>query len=262
MSKKIYVDGGILITTPYFRCAGGGAKFVTPPEGAEVLETNVTNEYGSYLEINDKYPQSIFNEYYAATFFTTLHQWAEFFHRDYIEAYNDYLRRIEDINEVIDIEGLSAKQRIIVNRLSYISIVASLETFICDTVLTKITRDEDAFNKYFESTPLSDDEKKKRQKLKDDNLGKWEQCVIEDVMKTAFGNIKTIKKTYKDVFNISINDTGSKMKTHFYERNLLAHKNGRKKDNSYMNITKEDLNTLVTNSKTFVEQIMKKLKTP
>ena len=46
---------------------------------------------------------------------------------------------------------------------------------------------------------------------------------------------------------------------HFYKRNLLAHKNGRKKDGSYMNITKDDLNILVEDSKTFVRQIMEEL---
>ncbi|KAA5403136.1 HEPN domain-containing protein [Bacteroides cellulosilyticus] len=259
MSKKIYVNGGILITTPYFRYAGGGALYSTPPEGAEMIETNTTDENGSYLEINDEHPQSIFNEYYAATFFTTFHMWADFFHRDYTDAYNDYLERIDNTNEVINIENLNIKQQNIVNRLLYVSIVASLETFICDIVLTKITRDEEAFYKYFESRPYSDKKKEEMLKLKDDNIGKWEQCVIEEVMKTVFSNIKTIKDVYKDVFNISISDTGGKMKMHFYKRNLLAHKNGRKKDGSYMNITKDDLNILVEDSKTFVRQIMEEL---
>lgn len=259
MSKKIYVNGGILITTPYFRYSGGGTLYSVPPEGAEMIETNRTNENGSYLEINDEHPQSIFNEYYAATFFTTSHAWADFFHRDYIEAYNDYLERIDNINEVVSIEDLDEKQQTIVHRLLFISIVASLETFICDIVLTKITRDEESFHKYFESRPYSDDKKEKMLQLKNDNIGRLEQLIIEEVMKTTFSNMDTIKDVFKDVFNISISDTSGKIRKHFYCRNLLAHKNGRKKDGSYMNITKNNLNTLVENSKNFVMQIMQEL---
>ena len=33
--KKIYVNGGVAIMTPFFRYQGGGALYDTPPGGCE-----------------------------------------------------------------------------------------------------------------------------------------------------------------------------------------------------------------------------------
>ena len=37
MNTKVYVDGGIVITTPYFKYKVGGSLYTTPPEGAEII---------------------------------------------------------------------------------------------------------------------------------------------------------------------------------------------------------------------------------
>lgn len=259
MGKKIYVNGGILIDTPFFVCREGGALFTEQPEGAEVMETNSIIEGHPCLTIDDNNPQSIFNEYYAKNFFTSHYMGAEFYCKSYDEAYKDYMQRILDIQEVIGIKGLNIKQRKIVNRLSYINIVASLETFICDTILTKITGDEDVFMNFFDRIP-SGTEKEKMQKLREENLiGKWEQKVLEYVMKTSYSNIDTIKDAYKDIFNISISDSEGKMKKAFRNRHKLAHRNGRKKDNSYINISNEELDLLINDSNYFIKQILEKI---
>ena len=57
MGKKIYVNGGILIDTPFFTCCDGGALFDIQPEGAGVLETNCIIENHPCLKIDDNNPQ-------------------------------------------------------------------------------------------------------------------------------------------------------------------------------------------------------------
>lgn len=49
------------------------------------------------------------------------------------------------------------------------------------------------------------------------------------------------------------------MKTIFMNRHKLAHRNGRNKDNSYINISNEELHVLISDSKNFVEQILEKV---
>lgn len=79
MGKRIYVNGGILITTPFFAYKNAGASYDLPPENSEIIEPNTITETGEpYLEISNEHPQSIFNEYYAKTFFTTQHTFAYF----------------------------------------------------------------------------------------------------------------------------------------------------------------------------------------
>ena len=53
MAKKIYVKGGILITTPYFKCPDAGCCYETPPEGSIIVEPNKVDDKGyPYLECN------------------------------------------------------------------------------------------------------------------------------------------------------------------------------------------------------------------
>lgn len=259
MAKKIYVNGGILIDTPFFVCRGGGCYFTDQPEGAELMETNSVIDGYPCLKIDNSNPQSIFNEYYAKEFLTSNYIGAEFYYKSYNEAYEDYLQRISDIQEVIKIKGLNIKQRKIINRLSYINIVASLETFICDTILTKMTGDEDVFMNVFNKIP-SGTEKDKMQNLREASLiGKWEQKVIEYIMRKSYSNIDTIKKVYGDIFKVTISDSGGKMKAIFRYRHKLAHRNGRNKDNTYINISNKELDLLISNINDFIEQILAKI---
>jgi hypothetical protein len=261
MGKRIYVNGGILITTPFFAYKNAGALYDTPPENSETIAPNAITETGEpYLEISDEHPQSIFNEYYAKTFFTTQHVFAYFFQRDFIKSYNDFKQRVDEIRSVINIKGLDKQKQSVINKLSYINIITSLDTFICDIILTKIIQDEDNFNKFFNSIPPCK-KKDEMNKLKEDNLvAKWEQKVIEYVMKTSYSNIDTIKDILKDLFKISIVDKNGSMKKHFYYRNLLAHRNGRKKDGSYINITNEELKDLINDTQSIATQILTKIK--
>lgn len=154
MGKRIYVNGGILITTPFFAYKNAGASYDLPPENSEIIEPNTITETGEpYLEISNEHPQSIFNEYYAKTFFTTQHTFAYFFQKDFIGSYNDFKQRIDEIQSVINIKGLDEQKQNIINKLSYINIITSLDTFICDIILTKIIQDEESFNNFFNSIP-------------------------------------------------------------------------------------------------------------
>lgn len=57
MGKRIYVNGGILITTPFFAYKNAGAWHDTPPENSEIIEPNAITETGKfYLEISDEQP--------------------------------------------------------------------------------------------------------------------------------------------------------------------------------------------------------------
>ena len=148
----------------------------------------------------------------------------------------------------------------IINKLSYINIITSLDTFICDIILTKIIQDEESFNNFFNSIPPCK-KKDEMTKLKEDNLvAQWEQKAIEYVMRTSYSNIDTIKDILKELFKVSILDTNGKMKKHFYYRNLLAHRNGRKKDGGYINITNEELKSLITDTQSIAKQIQTKIK--
>lgn len=69
--------------------------------------------------------------------------------------YKDYHERINDIKEVINLDVELDKHREILNRLYYINIVASLDTFVADIIVTKVIENEETFYKYYNSRSLS-----------------------------------------------------------------------------------------------------------
>lgn len=144
--------------------------------------------------------------------------------------YKDYHERINDIKEVINLDVELNKHREILNRLYYINIVASLDTFVADVIVTKVIENEEAFYKYYNSRFLSKTKKESlTQMLDNDKIGNWEQEIIECIIRESYANIETIKKIFKNLFHISITDKNNKMKSHFHKRHVLAHKNGREK---------------------------------
>ena len=135
--------------------------------------------------------------------------------------YEDYEQRINSIKEIIDVNIDSEKHRKILYRLFYMNIVTSLETFVSDIIITKITsslEDMEAHVKHLR--------KSYQKELETLQGASWEQKLIDFAMRKAYNNIDTIKDNIKSLFNVSITDTDEKIKKHMYYRNLLAHKNG------------------------------------
>ena len=254
MKKKIYVEGDILIATPFFKFSNAGAYYLSPPEGAEIIKEEELKN--STLIIDEENPQSIFNEYFARGGFTSYYEGAEFLYNIFQDVYNDYCERIADIKEVINHKVESSKHQEILNRMYYMSIVTSVDTFVSDIIVTKVIESEDTFHKYSNSQFLPKTKKEYLSKLRKKNIGKWEQEIIECIMEGSYTRVKRIRKILKDLFHVNFKDRSNKMSSHFSNRNRIAHKNGRIKDGSYLAISKNDLSTLISDSNEFVEEIM------
>lgn len=255
MKKIIYVEGNILIATPFFRFYNAGAYYLTPPEGAEIIKEEELKN--GTLIIDDKNPQSIFNEYFAKGNLVSYYIGAEFLYNSSQDVYNDYCERIDDVKEVINHKVESSKHQEILNRMYYMSIVTSVDTFVSDIIVTNVIGSEETFHKYYNSRALPENKKDALIKLYDNNkIGKWEQEIIEYIMRGSYTDVGTIKKILKDLFHVDIKDKDNKMSSHFRNRHIIAHKNGRMKDGKYLAISKSDLSTLISDSNEFVEEVM------
>lgn len=265
--KSIYVNGGVAIMTPFFKYQDAGTQYDTPPDGSEQIECNSQIEGEPCIIIEEDNAPSIFNSYYAKTFFSTLCKWAPFLHKTYSDCYKEYQDRIADAIELTTISNTSQKVEQILLRQIYLSIIASVDTFICDTILTKVTSNKADFYTYFQKQIQSkgtEAAKAQRQdalnKMWNNNeMGNAEQMIFDNVLKVSYTNIDRIKLIYKQLFSISICDTNGKMKEHFMIRHVLAHRNGRKKDGHLYEFSKTEITTLIEDANAFVKQIMDKL---
>lgn len=257
MADKIYVEGGILVNTPYLKYKDAGGLFAEAPKGAIVIPTNVEDKNGKYLLIDEKHPQSIFDEYYAKRWFTATTIGTPIFHMTIDEAYNQYKNSISGYILLLE-ESLSDKDNVqTLLKLVHTGVLASLDTFVLDCILSKVLNDEDSF-KSFAAKILKD--KKVDEERTRDNRIKWEHDTIYNILTKSYSNIKTIKNVFKLLYKVSLTDKGGLVKEHIHIRHLIAHRNGRRKDGSIVNISKSEINAIICNISDFVNQIYKKIR--
>ena len=140
MNKKYYVKGNIIVKTPFFSYLNAGAGFETMPEGCEILsETD--------LEIDDDHPQSFFAEYYAQKDFVEGYIHSGLFWCNFDDIYSAYLDRISEARkfQMIPCDSI---YRDILFRQVYLIIIASVDTYIADTILARIMNNKDLFEAY------------------------------------------------------------------------------------------------------------------
>lgn len=257
MADKIYVEGGILVNTPYLKYKNAGALFAEAPEGAVVIPTNVEDINGKYLLIDEKHPQSIFDEYYAQRWFTATTIGTPIFHVTLADAYEQFHKSISEYKLLLD-EELSDESNVqTMLKLIHIGVVASLDTFVLDCILSKVLNDEASF-KSFVTTILG--KKNVNAKRSRNERIMWEHKMIDRIITKSYSNIETINRVFDLMYNVSLTDQDKSVETHIFNRHLIAHRNGRKKDGSIVNISKSEINTIICNISDFVDQIYKKIR--
>ncbi len=257
MSKKIYVDGGILVNTLYFTCKDAGCKFKTQPEDTELIIPNDTVNGEPCLIIDDDNPQSIFNEYYAKTFLTFVYGASGYIKNNYLDCYNEYTDAINALIKLTDsVSNLDKNIESTLYKMIYLNVISALDALICSILLVRLVRNETAFNVYADKM-FSKSLKQKLEKLKLENReGKREQLIIENILKTSFTSNDTIKDAMKIAgFDISNVDLGS-MSEHFKNRHILVHRNGKRKDGEYMIISDKELKDVSDHTNKLAYQIM------
>ena len=257
MATKVYVEGGILVNTPYLKYKNAGAFFVNAPEDATIIPTNVEDDNGKYLLIDEKHPQSIFDEYYSQSWFSAYTIGTPIFHMTLVDAYDLFYKNISEIKLLLDERLLDEGNTKTMFKLAHTGVMASLDTFVLECILSKVLNDEDSF-KRFAATILKD-ESVYKQRSREDRI-KWEHETIEEILQKSYSNIKTIKNVFKQLYNISLTDKDGLVKDHIRLRHLIAHRNGRKKDGSTIGISKSEINEAIREVSDFVDQIFNKIK--
>lgn len=249
--KKYWVPGAILVDTPYFRMNNGGAYFPYI-EDFEILKPNDVVEGQPCLVIDNKRPQSIFNEYYAESWFTSLYKGAEFLLKNYAEAKENYERREIELHQLLkEIKEKSVSVSIL-NYL-YLSLVTSFETYITDIFLIKLTSNKELFIEYAQSFHRR--EASKIIPYEEQSFNLWEQAIIDAVFRDSKTNVKSVEEKIKKIFNISMGTLLNGLNPIFQNRHSIAHKNGKGKDGESLIITED----IIINSELKIKKVVETL---
>lgn len=260
MNDKVYVDGGILIMTPFFKYEGGGVLYKTPPNGAEILIPQDKIENESCLIITEEKAPSIFKKYYAKTFFSSKHKWAPFFCNSINDCLEFFLTRISEIAKLTAIDTSLEIQQILY-RLSVVSIVASLDTFISDLVLYRATKDKDSFISLVNALSIPANKKvnlltRILRMWENNAIDSAEQEIIDSVLRHSYSSIDEIKNNLKLLYSITIQEDDN-VRDIIHLRHLIAHRNGRQKDGTIIMLSKEDVTNYIMHINNFVQSIYK-----
>lgn len=148
-TKDVSREVEALFNTPYFKCIDGGCGFKDQPEDTEILNTNHIINGEHCLLIDDEHPQSIFNEYYARTFYTSGYMEASYIRHSYWDCYKEYEETINRLSSLLDkIKGLDNEEQSTLNKMAYLNVISAFDSFICSILLVRLVNNENAFNLY------------------------------------------------------------------------------------------------------------------
>lgn len=233
--RKYWVPGAILVKTPYFKMNNGGAYFPFQ-DGFEILKPNEIIEGQPCLVIDDNRPQSIFSEYYAESWFSSLYKGAEFLLKNYADAKENFEERGNELHLLLkEIREKAINESIL--KYLYLSLVTSFETYITDIFLIRLTSDKNLFIKYAQK--FHKNEVSKITPYDNQSFNLWEQAVIDAVFRDSKANVKSIDDKIKTLFNIKITVLLDELNPIFQNRHSIAHKNGKGKDGKLLKITEE-----------------------
>ena len=256
MAKKVYVDGSILIKTSDFKYEGAGALFDIP-EGEETIEPNDVIDGVPFLVIDDKRPQSMFNEYYAKGSFTTLYCWSYYLNSNNQRAYDNYIDRKNEIECLLEgTKKLTPRQQELTYKLLLLNVVTLFDAFVCETVLSKITSSRECFDNYYAKF-YNSLTKNKQQHFNKLDRGKLEQEVVSSVLERSYANVDKVNQIYSSVYGFEIGlCRDSDIDLLFQWRHRIVHRNGREKDGSFHHFVEKDVRKAITVTSLVVEIIM------
>ncbi len=246
MGKTIYVNGGIIVQTKFFVPKELGCGYPSAPEGAEIIEASDEIDGARCLLIDDKHPQSLFNEYYAHGNISTGFLASSYLTASYLDSIYLYKKRIGEICDIIHkVSDWDERSRSLVFKMAYVNILTALDAFLCYVLLNRAAKDEKLFNGLMNSLA----NKTKRdlwERQKDEGkYGEWEQDAIRYVLETSFLNTEKIDKAIKNVGLKRLVYKRKKTETFFKTRHLIVHRNGRQSDDNELIVTYDLLDGLI-----------------
>lgn len=258
MRKKVYVDGGIVIDTPYFKYQGCGCIVEIPSADVDKITPNDCINGSPCLVITEKQMPSVFKEYYTKDFFSTNTRWASIFSNTIEDCFNSFHNSIDDVKKLIVFNDVNDQTRQTLYRLSLVSIIAALDTLISDLIIFAVSRDSNLFLKVvdllYSGTPKAHILERILRMWCDNTLDSAEQEVFESILRKSYSSSKEIKNYLNKIYGISIS-ISKKIKETIHIRHIIAHRNGRQKDGSYYVLTKDDLLSLITEVYNFGESL-------
>lgn len=246
MARNIYVDGGMLILTPFFTSTKIVAGCGSQPDGTEMLIPKSQVNGFPCLIVDDEHPQSLFDAFYVRDFVSSGTIGTPYYIQSYKDIYEQFQQQISEIETLIE-NGIGGASTVsLLNKLCYVNLLSILDSFICSCVVSCVTHDEAAFMHYYSKKVDVKRQAKLSMLLINREYGKWEKDIIkEDILGKSFLNQERVSDTFQ-LFNWKRPNINSPvMNEAIKNRHILVHRNGRRMDGSVIVVTSEMVSDLI-----------------
>lgn len=149
MGRRIFIDGGLLILTPFFTSSKIVAGCCSQPEGTELITPMTLVQGIPCLIIDDEHPQSLFDEFYVRDFVSSGTVGTPYFVQDYDGIYDQTLGQISEIKKLVDYGSEDIASDRLLNKLCFINILTILDAYISSCVVAAVAHEESVFEKYY-----------------------------------------------------------------------------------------------------------------
>jgi len=171
--------------------------------------------------------------------------------------YEQFINEISELKELLTVKTTTTRQQHILLRQIYISVFATLETYLSDTFIWLVRNDTRYLRAFVETYPDFKERKfdlsevfKSHEAIKDTATK-----VMQDVI---YHNFWRVKLMYINTFKIEFPDLGG-MTKYTTTRHDLVHRNGKSKDGKPVIITNRLVNDLIADTSDFVKKISQQL---
>lgn len=171
------------------------------------------------------------------------------------EFYNNFIDpHVKDLSESLNhIELMPNKAKKIIYRNFYANVISCMEAYLSDTAIKKIMQNDVFKRNFVKSSPHFKDLSIKASNIYD-FYNDLDKAILTQLREIIYHKLGVIKPMYKSTFGIDIGAIRDLMNA-VQKRHDIVHRNGHDKDGKEVEISKEDVEKLITDVSNFIQNI-------
>ena len=176
---------------------------------------------------------------------------------DNTEYQSNFLREIENINELRNLTVDDPGLRRVLYRQLFISVIGAVETYLSDAFINKTLSYEHYLERFVTTHPEF-----KKQKISISEVLSASRNIKEKaktiMVGTIYHKLPMVKEMYQQTFDIQFPDI-SEMQKFIAQRHDLVHRNGKTTEGEVVHVTDETIESLTNLAKNFVNAVSEAL---
>lgn len=169
------------------------------------------------------------------------------------EHYSAFLSAIENIERLIKMRIKDPEKNLLL-KLLYVNVITAVETYLSDVFISSVGNDSKKLRKFIESTPDFKNEKISFSGVYE-AVEQAEKKAKAFLMDVVWHHLHRVKPMFKSTLGVEFPKKSDKLFKAVLVRHDLVHRNGKSKEGSDHEISKEKVKEIISEAKNFAKSI-------